>query len=143
MGVSMGASTVLMSANLLLPPTVKGIIADCGFTSPKAIVKCVMHQRGFPDFLYPLAALGPGLFGGFSLSSSSAPHALHASSIPVLLFHGEDDRFVPCEMSRETYNSRNQHIYLHTVAQAGHAMSYFLDSDGYARIYRQFLLGDL
>lgn len=36
-GVSMGASTVLMTAGLELPSNVHGIIADCGYTSPDEI----------------------------------------------------------------------------------------------------------
>ena len=33
-GISMGATTVLMAAGLELPVNVRGIVADCGFTSP-------------------------------------------------------------------------------------------------------------
>ena len=33
-GISMGCATTLMAAGLDLPDNVKGIIADCGFTSP-------------------------------------------------------------------------------------------------------------
>ena len=38
MGLSMGAATVLMAAGLDLPSNVKGIMADCGFSSPKEIL---------------------------------------------------------------------------------------------------------
>jgi pimeloyl-ACP methyl ester carboxylesterase len=40
-GLSMGASTMLYLADADLPENVKGIIADCGFTSPKEIIKSV------------------------------------------------------------------------------------------------------
>lgn len=36
-GLSMGATTVLMTAGLDLPKNVKGIAADCAFTSPKRL----------------------------------------------------------------------------------------------------------
>ena len=36
-GISMGAATVLMASGLPLPENVRGIVADCGYTSPHAI----------------------------------------------------------------------------------------------------------
>ena len=44
-GISMGASTVLMAAELGLPANVHGILADCGFTSPHAIWRHVVKKR--------------------------------------------------------------------------------------------------
>ena len=44
-GLSMGAATVLMASELELPASVRGIIADCGFSSPYAIMKSVLHWR--------------------------------------------------------------------------------------------------
>jgi len=48
-GVSMGASTVLMATELDLPSQVKGVIADCGFTTPYEMVgifaKNMMHMK--------------------------------------------------------------------------------------------------
>ena len=41
----MGATTVLMAAGEALPKNVKGITADCGFTSPKAIWRHVTEQN--------------------------------------------------------------------------------------------------
>ena len=38
-GLSMGATTVLLASALELPPSVRGVIADCGFSSPDAIMK--------------------------------------------------------------------------------------------------------
>ena len=40
-GVSMGAATVLMASALDLPPNVKGIVADCPYSSPE----CIIHER--------------------------------------------------------------------------------------------------
>ena len=44
-GVSMGATTILMTAGFELPNNVKGIVADCGFTSPHAIWKHVVERN--------------------------------------------------------------------------------------------------
>ena len=42
-GISMGGATVLMASGLDLPKQVKGIISDCGFTSPKYVFTHVLH----------------------------------------------------------------------------------------------------
>jgi pimeloyl-ACP methyl ester carboxylesterase len=56
-GISMGATTVLMASGCGLPSSVHGIIADCGFTSPKDIWKHVAEQNlHIPYLLYGGAA---------------------------------------------------------------------------------------
>ncbi len=40
----MGGATVLMASGLELPKQVKGIISDCGFTSPKEVFTHVLHS---------------------------------------------------------------------------------------------------
>ena len=63
-GISMGASTVLMVSDKDLPPNVLGILADCGFSSAKDIIKKVIRQMGLPaDVGYPFVKLGAKLFG--------------------------------------------------------------------------------
>ena len=67
-GMSMGAAPVLMAAGLELPKNVAGIVADCGYTSPAAILQRELRQRGYPFFpTYALVRLGGRLFGGFDL----------------------------------------------------------------------------
>ena len=57
-GLSMGAATVLMASGLDLPQQVAGIIADCGFTTPRAIFRHVLvHELRLPVFpLLPMVA---------------------------------------------------------------------------------------
>lgn len=139
-GVSMGASTVLMASNLELPENVKGIIADCGYSSPKEIVKKVAGDMGLPaNILYPFARLGARIFGHFDLEESSAVAALKESRIPVLFIHGEDDRFVPCEMSRENYDACASDKTIFTVPGAGHTLCYMVDTEGYRKAVSEFL----
>ena len=70
-GISMGAGTVLMASELDLPGNVRGILADCPFTSPAEIIKEFGRANGIPMRLaYPFASLGARLFGGFSLTAA-------------------------------------------------------------------------
>lgn len=139
-GISMGASTVLMAAGLQLPENVFGIVADCGYTSPKEIIKKVLKQRKYPvSIVYPAVRLGGILFGNFDIESGSCVTALKNCKTPVLLIHGEDDRFVPCEMSRENYKACSSEKYLLTVPEAGHGISYMVDKKLYVDTVSKFI----
>lgn len=138
-GISMGASTVLMAAGRQLPPQVIGVLADCGFSSAREIIKKVIRQLHLPaDLLYPFVRLGALLYGGFDPEETSAIEAVKHCRVPVLLFHGEDDDFVPCEMSRKLFEACEAPKALVTVPGAGHGLSYLLDQEGYIRQAREF-----
>ena len=101
-GLSMGASTMLYLVDQDLPENVKGLIADCGFTSPKDILasvfKRVIHLPAGPTVL--AADLFARLFAGFSLYEKDTRKTLANSKIPVFMIHGTGDDFVPCDMTR-------------------------------------------
>lgn len=137
-GVSMGAAAVLMASDLDLPENVRGIIADCGYSSPEAIIKKVAADRKIPAALYPFARLGARLFGGFDLEESSPKVSLKNCRVPVLLIHGQDDRFVPCRMSLENYRACAADKTLFTVLGAGHTLCCMVDPEGYRRTVNEF-----
>ena len=138
-GISMGATTVLLAAGLGLPDNVKGVIADCPFTSPGAITKEVLRQYRLPVFpFYPLLALGARLFAGFRMGEADAARAVRRVETPILLIHGEDDRFVPCDMSR-AIAAANPAIEFHTFPGAGHGLSFLADRERYCALAGDFL----
>ena len=102
----MGAATVLMASELNLPENVVCIIADSPYSSPKAIIRKVCRDRHLPDWLaYPFIRIGAKIFGGVSIEECSAEDAVRNARIPILLIHGEDDRFVPCQMSKRIFRA--------------------------------------
>ncbi len=139
-GISMGAATVLMSASLDLPENVRGIMADCPYSSPSKIIRKVCKDiRIPPSVAFPFLWLGALIYGGFRLGSCDAVSAVRNTNIPILLIHGEDDRFVPCEMSKEIYENCKDHAQLHTFPDAGHGLSYIIDHVRYEEICLKFL----
>lgn len=132
-GVSMGAATVTMATGLDLPPQVKCVIADCGYSSPKAIIRKVMRDIHLPTLLYPMVRLSAKIFGGFSPDEYSSVEAVKRSKTPLLIIHGEADSFVPCYMSHEIYDACVSPKQLLTIAGADHAVSAFADSTAYER----------
>ena len=139
-GVSMGAATVLMASDLHLPANVRGIIADCPYSSPEAIIRKVCRDMKLPDkIIYPFIALGAFVFGGFRMGESSALDSVKHSNLPILLIHGDDDRFVPCDMSTEIKNACKGDIQLVTVPLAGHGISYLVDTERYENAFINFI----
>ncbi len=139
-GISMGAATVLMTTSLELPPNVKGIMADCPFTSAKDIIQDVCKTLKVPPkFVYFFANISALLFGRFRLSEADAVSAVAKAKLPILILHGEDDRFVPCHMGKTLYEANPKHIQLHTFPDAGHGLSYMVDPKRYEEVIISFL----
>ncbi len=131
-GLSMGAATVLMTANMGLPKNVKGILADCPYSSPKEVIRKVIKDMNFPvDIVYVLAKLSAKWIGGFDLEETSAVEAVKNSKLPILIIHGDDDRFVPCTMSQKCVAVSDGNVELVLVEGAGHGISHCVDTKKY------------
>lgn len=131
-GISMGASTVIMASGNDLPANVVGVLADCGYNSPRDIIKKVIRQMHLPaDLLYPFVKLGAKIFGKFDLEEISPEEAIKNCKVPIILFHGESDDYVPCEMSKLNYDACTSPKQLITIPGAGHGLGYMLDPERY------------
>ena len=132
-GISMGAATVMVTASKELPPNVVGVLADCGYTSTRDIIKKVMRDMRLPpNILYPFARLGAILFGGFDPDADSPVESMKKCSIPVIFFHGDVDDYVPCSMSEENYAAcASEHKRLVVISGAGHGLCFPIDKTTY------------
>lgn len=140
MGISMGAATVIMTTGRTLPENVKAVIADCPYSSPYAIIhKVATEDMKLPSFVVPLVKLAALLWGGFSLNTQSGAEAVKKTSVPVLIIHGEDDRFVPEAMSKEIQLANPQMVTRVTFPGAGHGLSYMVDTERYWQTVNDFL----
>lgn len=139
-GVSMGATTVLMAAGLELPAHVRGVIADCGFTSAHDIwhhvVRNNMHLnyrlRGkmVERICQKRIQCGP--------NSYSTLQAMQTGTTPVLFIHGTDDRLVPVTMTYQNYRACTAPKKLLIVPGADHALSYYTDPGAYEQAFVDF-----
>lgn len=139
-GISMGASTVMMAASMPLPPNVVGILADCGYTSTKAIVQKVTRDMKLPaGLVYPFVKLGARLFGGFDPDAASPIESMRNCRLPVIFFHGDTDDFVPASMSEENYDAcTSEHKRLVLIRGAGHGLAFPADQERYLNELRAF-----
>ena len=140
-GVSMGCSTVLGAAGLELPDNVRGIIADCGFTSPGEIIAHVM-KLWFKLPKFPFYYIMNGLcrlFAGFSFNEFSTVEAMKNNRLPIDFIHGKDDDFVPPEMTVRAYEACTASKRLTIVEKAGHGESYLVDRENCKKSLVEFI----
>ena len=138
-GISMGASTVLIAASAPLPPQVQGVLADCGFTSAKAIMYKVLRQIKLPPkIVYPFVRLGAILYGGFDPERYSAIDSVTRVTVPTIFFHGDHDDYVPWEMSQENYDACTSRKELVIIPGAGHGLSFPVDKPTYLKALGDF-----
>ena len=140
-GLSMGATTVLMACGEPFPENVRGVIADCGFTTPHDIISAVGRSMHLPSrLLVPMVDLHARLLVGIRLKEYSTIDAMRQTNLPVLFIHGESDGFVPCEMTRRNYEacaSKDKTLLL--VPEAGHGQSYPKQPERYRAAVKAFV----
>lgn len=139
-GVSMGGATVVMASELELPENVKGIVADCPYSAPLDVILSVGKQQGYPvKLIKPFVILGAKVYGGFDVRETSGAEAVKHAKVPILILHGEDDTFVPPEMSKSIQDANPQMVTRHTFPGAYHALSYMVDTPRYRQLVKEFM----
>ncbi len=144
-GLSMGASTVLFMADQKLPDNVKGIIADCGFNSPKDILAKVFRSiiKLPPQPTIWAAELYARLFAGFSLYERDSCQILKKNRLPIIMVHGTGDDFVPCSMTQAAYETCTGDKQLLLAEGAGHGLSFVKEPEKYKNMILAFLQKNL
>ena len=139
-GISMGATTVLMAGGMDLPPNVRGILADCGFTSAYDIWKHVAETNLHLRYGLYAAAANDLCRKKIALDARdySTLDAMAECEVPVLFVHGTDDSFVPITMTFENYKACAGPKQLLVVPGAEHAMSFLTDRPAYEKTLLEF-----
>ena len=134
-GLSMGATTVILAAGLdFVPRNIKGIIADCPFSSAYEMIRLVIKSLKAPVGIsyYGISTAG-ATYGKINLKDANAVEAARKSRIPILLIHGENDAFVPCWMSEKIYAANPKMITFNKYPGADHGLSFIIDSERYEK----------
>lgn len=140
-GTSMGSATVLSVSGEDLPNNVKGIIADCGYTSVwdefTYQLKALFNLPSFP--VMNLSNMVTIVKAGYSLKDASPIEQVAKSKTPILYIHGDRDDFVPYYMMDELYNATNSEKSKLTVKIAGHGKADLVNPDLYWNTVTDFL----
>ena len=139
-GISMGAATAVMASGCDLPKNVIGVLADCGCSSAKEIIKLVIRNRiGLPpDLAYPFVQLGAKLFGSFDPNTASPVQYIKNTKVPVIFYHGDADDFVPSYMSQDMFDACPSRKQIVIIPGAAHGLSYPKDPDTYLQTLAAF-----
>lgn len=139
-GTSMGGATVLMTSGLELPAQVKGIVSDCGFTSPKEVFTHVLnsmyHLPAFP--VIQGADIMNKKLAGYGMDECNAKREVAHAKVPILFIHGSNDTFVPTHMCNEIYDCCASPKKKLIVEGAAHADSYYKDTEKYEQALNEF-----
>lgn len=124
-GVSMGAASALMATALPMAQPLTGVIADCGYTSPQAIMTAVLERdTNLPSGpTYRAAARAFHHHAGLDFDDCSALEAMKSNDIPTLFIHGDADPLVPVSMTWENYRACRGPKEILIVPGAVHAAS--------------------
>lgn len=140
-GISMGGATVMMTAGESLPPQVKAVVEDCGYTSVWDIFEDEMKAL-FRLPAFPLLHIGSWISSfraGYSFSEASSVKQIAKAAVPVLFIHGSEDNFVHTEMVYRVYEACPSEKQLLVVEGAGHGSSFAVDPDSYFETVFGFL----
>lgn len=138
-GVSMGAATVMIASGDRLPENVLYTLADCGYTSAKEIIKKVIREMGLPaGLLYPFVRLGAFIFGHFNVDATSPIEAVKHATVPIVFIHGDNDDFVPSEMSERLYEACSSKKKISLIPEAGHGVAFPHNQELYMAALTEF-----
>lgn len=139
-GVSMGGATVMMLSGQKLPPQVKAIVEDCGYSSVEAeLTNQLQAQFDLPkEPFITLASIIAKFRVGFDFKNASATKELRKNKLPLFLIHGDRDRFVETKMVIENYQAQAGAKKLWISKDTGHAMTFYNHPQAYQKKVGQF-----
>lgn len=104
LGMSMGGGAVLMSVNEDLPSSVKGVIADCAFSSPREAIEKGLNYPG--NFFVEKVDYWLGKIWKWNLDDKTSVKELEKNTtLPVMFIHGTGDSVVPFHMAKENLSA--------------------------------------
>jgi len=144
-GVSMGAATALMHAELNeYNKRVDFYIAESAYSDFETLLELLMKQRlnlprtVLPELLLQYANLAAYIDSRFTFHQASPVRAVRNVTTPILYIHGEADEVVPAYMSLELYNATKGPRQIYTFPHVGHASAVFGDWSQYSRVIQNF-----
>lgn len=141
-GVSMGAAAILSAAgDSECPEAVRGVIADCGFSSGWEELKYqVGHLAHMPQF--PLAyfcSFWHYIICKYRLKDYAPMDVIGNFKGHLLILHGTADSVVPVRMSSVIYDAADCDKEILLTEGADHVLSYLMNTKAYEEAFLRIL----
>ncbi|MCF0213687.1 MAG: alpha/beta hydrolase [Muribaculaceae bacterium] len=109
-GQSMGGATVMSASGEDLPPYIKAIVEDCGYTSVNDEFTNELNKKyHLPAFpLLNLASMVTKMRYGWSFGEANPEAQVARSKVPMLFIHGDNDSYVPTWMGPKNYEAKTE-----------------------------------
>lgn len=141
-GVSMGSATVMMATGEALPSSVKGCIADCGYTTLWEQYENTIKAT-FPKIPHSLILNAANAISklkiGFDFKDASAVEQVKKSVTPTLFIHGDKDDFVPFSMNKVLFEAASCEKQNLVVPDSPHAVSELVNPELYWSTVTEFI----
>jgi pimeloyl-ACP methyl ester carboxylesterase len=139
-GYSMGGALVAQfMQRSTLADRASALVLDAPALDWKAILEFNSERMGLPGFLALPVEWAIDLRTDpdwDSLNAISHPENFH---LPILLFHGNEDKVIPIASSEAFADELPRHVTLYAVPRAGHVQSWNVDPRLYERRLERFL----
>jgi hypothetical protein len=142
-GVSMGGNVVLIVSNKL-PPQVKGIISDSGFTT--IYDQLDYNLQSYYHLIKPLRMVILSFLNlllkknqQVELKTFSSIKCLKNAQCPVCFIYGNDDHFVSNEFVLANYEACTSQKEIHQIVNGKHLMNVFINEENYRYIVESFI----
>lgn len=141
MGESLGAATALQEA--ALDPRLSFVVADCPFSDFEALV-IYRASQDYPflpgRILAKIASQFTFALSGFRLADARPIARLGEVKTPILFCHGQQDDYIPPQMSVEMHRAKTQGLArLYLAPNAKHAQALWNNQEEYDRVVGAFL----
>jgi len=134
-----GAIVTQFMQNSALAPRVAGLVLDAPALNWRRIIEFNAEQMGFPGFSARPVEWAIGLRIDADWNSLDALLHKEDFQLPILLFHGEDDKVIPIALSDEFAAALPDRVQYHRLPEAGHTESWNVDPKLYERRLAAFL----
>ncbi|MEU9799966.1 prolyl oligopeptidase family serine peptidase [Streptomyces sp. NPDC051000] len=139
-GWSTGAAMALRAVERsALAGRISGVVLDSPVLDWHATLRGLAAARRTPAPLIPLAVRAAEARAGLRADRRAPGADPDALRVPILIFHGPDDRLAPWEPSRRLAAARPDLVALRTVPDAPHGAMWNADPVRYEEALRRFL----
>ena len=140
-GISMGAATIMMYSGDDVSENVKCFVEDCGYTSMYDQFKYQIKKDYYlPE--YPFVHTTSWYCSyklGWSFKTASSLNQVKKCNLPMFFIHGDSDVYVPTDMVYSLFDAKKGDKQLWVVPNAGHANSYWDNTDEYVARVSDFV----